>query len=192
MTTVRLRAAGRDDAETVALLHAESWRKHYRGAYADSFLDGDVFDDRRSVWSSRLAAPVNTVTVLAEDDTGPVGFVHVAFDADHRWGSIIDNLHVAPRRQRAGVGTALLTRAADAVTEQATGRAVHLWVLEQNTLAQGFYRAMGGTCVESALVAPPGGVPARLIGSPKKFRFAWADAASVGPAPGTDRREPVR
>jgi hypothetical protein len=28
-------------------LHADSWRRHYRGAYADAFLDGDVLADRR-------------------------------------------------------------------------------------------------------------------------------------------------
>lgn len=53
----RLRMAGPDDAERVALLHADSWRRHYRGAYSDSFLDGDVVADRLSVWSVRLAGP---------------------------------------------------------------------------------------------------------------------------------------
>jgi len=100
MTSLRFRAAGPDDAEKIALLHADSWRRHYRGAYADSFLDGDVVANRRSVWSSRLAAPANSTTVVAEDDTGLVGFVHVVFDEDDRWGSFIDNLHVSHKRRR--------------------------------------------------------------------------------------------
>jgi hypothetical protein len=50
MTSRGFRAARPDDAEKVALLHADSWRRHYRGAYADSFLDSDVVADRRSVW----------------------------------------------------------------------------------------------------------------------------------------------
>jgi hypothetical protein len=49
MTSLRFRPAGPDDAEKVGMLHADSWRRHYRGAYADSFLDGDVVADRRSV-----------------------------------------------------------------------------------------------------------------------------------------------
>jgi hypothetical protein len=93
---------------TVAQLHADSWRRHYRGAYADAFLDGDVVADRLAVWSARLAGRANTVTVLAEDGTGPAGFVHVVFDDDERWGSLVDNLHVAVGRQRGGIGTALL------------------------------------------------------------------------------------
>ncbi|MFY1687352.1 GNAT family N-acetyltransferase [Plantactinospora sp. WMMB782] len=64
---VTFRAAAAGDADRVAALHAESWRRHYRGAYADAFLDGDVFADRRAVWSARLADPApQDVTVLAE------------------------------------------------------------------------------------------------------------------------------
>jgi ribosomal protein S18 acetylase RimI-like enzyme len=179
MTSPRFRAASPDDAENVALLHVDSWRRHYRGAYADSFLDGDVVADRRSVWSSRLAAPANSSTVVAEDDAGLVGFVHVVFDDDDRWGSLVDNLHVTHDRRRTGIGTALLTRAAEAVAERATGTSMYLWVLEQNAAAQRFYRAFGGTCVERATVSPPGGVPARLNGSPNKLRIAWPDVSSL-------------
>ncbi len=54
---------------------------------------------------------------------------------------------------------------------------MYLWVLEQNTNAQGFYAAMGGARVEKSLVDPPGGVPDRLNGTPGKLRIAWADVA---------------
>jgi hypothetical protein len=38
--TVRIRVADSSDAPAIAALHAESWRRHYRGAYSDAFLDG--------------------------------------------------------------------------------------------------------------------------------------------------------
>jgi GNAT superfamily N-acetyltransferase len=136
-----------------------------------------VVADRRSVWSSLLAAPASSATILAEDDSGPAGFVHVVFDADDQWGSLIDNLHVIHDRQRAGLGTALLACAAGAVAERAAGQAMYLWVLEQNTAAQRFYRALGGICVEKAAVPPPGGVPSRLTGSPYGWRFIWPDSS---------------
>jgi ribosomal protein S18 acetylase RimI-like enzyme len=179
MPSLRLRAASPDDAEQVGMLHADSWRRHYRGAYADTFLDGDVVADRRSVWSSRLASPADSMTVVAEDDTELVGFVHVVFDDESPWGSLIDNLHVTHDRRRSGVGSALLTCAAEAVAERPTGKSMYLWVLAQNTAAQQFYRTFGGTCVERALVSPPSGVPARLNGAPDKLRFAWPDASSL-------------
>jgi hypothetical protein len=58
---------------------------------------------------------------------------------------------------------------------------MYLWVLEQNTAAQQFYRALGGTCVEVAPVPPPGGVPARLNGFPKGLRIAWSDTSLLAP-----------
>ncbi|GAA2294676.1 hypothetical protein GCM10010234_40380 [Streptomyces hawaiiensis] len=176
-TSLRFRAAGACDAENMAQLHADSWRRHYRGAYSDAFLDGDVVADRRLVWSSRLSDPSGSATVVAEDETGLVGFVHVVLDEDGRWGSLIDNLHVVRRRRRTGLGTALISRAAQAVVERASGSALYLWVLEQNTAAQEFYAALGGTCVEKAPVSPPGGVRSRLAGSPAKLRFTWPDAS---------------
>jgi hypothetical protein len=80
-------------------------------------------------------------------------------------------------RRRIGVGRALLTRAAEAVAGRAAGTCIYLWVLEQNTDAQQFYRAMGGTHVETAQVSPPGGVPTRLNGRPGKFRFMRPDCS---------------
>jgi GNAT superfamily N-acetyltransferase len=181
--SVQFRSADARDAEQIAALHADSWRRHYRGAYADSFLDGDVTADRRSVWSARFAAPTNSDTVLAEHDGRLVGFVHVMFDADPRWGSLVDNLHVVHDQRRTGIGTYLLNRAARAVSRQASGDAMYLWVLEQNTAAQQFYYACGATRAETAPVPPPGGDPARLNGIPHGIRMVWPDVARLPATP---------
>jgi hypothetical protein len=45
------RPANASDATSVAHLHAVSWRRNYRGAYSDDFLDGDVLADRLSIWN---------------------------------------------------------------------------------------------------------------------------------------------
>ncbi|HLT62157.1 MAG TPA: GNAT family N-acetyltransferase, partial [Microlunatus sp.] len=95
---------------------------------------------------------------------------------DPRWGSLVDNLHVVFDRKRSGVGTALMIEAARIIAERADRRAMYLWVLEQNTAAQGFYRAVGGQQAERAPVPSPGGVPGRLNGAPVMIRFAWPDA----------------
>lgn len=179
-TQLSLRPAGLADAGRIAELHADSWRRHYRGAYADSFLDGDVITDRHQLWAARLAEPDGTATILAEDDEGLAGFVHVMLDHDERWGSLVDNLHVRFARKRSGIGRTLITAAAAAVTERADRPALHLWVLEQNTAAQGFYAAVGGIQVERGLVPPPGGIEGRLNGSPACLRFAWPEPVTIG------------
>ncbi|WP_433164380.1 N-acetyltransferase family protein [Kribbella sp. CA-247076] len=154
--------------------------RHYRGAYADSFLDGDIDADRREVWAKRLADPGETATVLAEYDGRLAGFVHVMFDRDPRWGSLVDNLHVDYRHHRGGIGTELMARAARAVTDHVGDNAMYLWVLEQNTRAREFYRAAGGEAVETSTVPPPGGDPTRLNGTPTCLRIVWPDASTLG------------
>src|SRR5690242_10227673 len=121
---LRFRPAGPADADRVALLHADSWRRHYRGAYADSFLDGDIETERRAVWSTRLGTPTGTATILAEYGDQLAGFVHVAVDHDPKWGSLVDNLHVQHAQRRTGIGTQLLARAAQAVHDSATTNAI--------------------------------------------------------------------
>jgi ribosomal protein S18 acetylase RimI-like enzyme len=175
---LELRRAGAADAEQIALLHADSWRRHYRGAYSDAFLDGDVDADRRTAWRQRLqASDGTTATIAAEVDGALVGFIHVLFQHDPEWGALIDNLHVVFASKGGGIGTKLMAEAARAVLERCDGSGLYLWVLEQNVAAQAFYKARAGRCVGRAAVEAPGGVSARLNGSPTKLRYVWPDPA---------------
>lgn len=175
MTAVSYREAGVADAAGIAALHADSWRRHYRGAFSDAFLDGDVVADRLAVWTARLRQPdPGSVTVLAEDPDGTlVGFTHVIFEDDPTWGALLDNLHVAAGQQRRGIGSRLLEPSAAAASSVGTG--LYLWVLEQNVAAQDFYKANQGECVETSAVPAPEGVPGRLNGEPNRLRFVWRD-----------------
>ena len=174
--------AGAGDAGRIAALHADSWRRHYRGAYADAYLDGDLLGERSAVWSARLASPAGTATILAERAGRLAGFVHVVLDADPRWGSLVDNLHVDHSEHRAGIGSELMAYAARAVLANAGSPALHLWVLQQNTRAQEFYRACGGIRVETGFAAAPAGNAAFLQGTPGKYRIAWPDATQLAGA----------
>lgn len=171
---LRFRTAQLADAPAVAALHADSWRRHYRGAYSDAFLDGDVDADRAAVWTDRLGvAPDRWETVVAEQEGVVVGFVHTILDEDPTWGALLDNLHVSRDHQRRGIGARLLRLSAETVAAHAPGSGLFLWVLEQNRPAQAFYQALGGSCVQRAEVPPPGGVPERLNGRPACLRYAW-------------------
>src|SRR5439155_6398460 len=88
---LQFRVAGFSDAESIATLHADSWRRHYRGAYSDAFLDGDVTADRLAVWADRLRTPdLGCRTIVADDGGGLVGFAHTVFDDDPSWGALLD------------------------------------------------------------------------------------------------------
>jgi len=177
----RLRAAGPGDASAVARLHADSWRRHYRGAYSDAFLDGDdVAAYLRALWARRLAvADGQACTIVADCDGVLVGLAHTVFGTDATWGSLLDNLHVAHGRKRQGIGRRLLALTGQAVVGWSAASGLYLWVLEQNAPARAFYEAQGGACVERAEVPPPGGDPANLNGRPACLRYAWPDPPGV-------------
>lgn len=172
---ISYRFAAAEDAPAVADLHADSWRRHYRGAYSDAFLDGDVRSYQLTTWKNRLnTRDGTTATILAEQGADLIGFVHVVFDDDHEWGSLIDNLHVAYTCKRAGIGSRLMSNAARVILEHGPG-GLYLWVLEQNADAQAFYTARGGEISERRPVPPPGGVPGRLNGAPYGLRYVWLE-----------------
>jgi ribosomal protein S18 acetylase RimI-like enzyme len=177
---LQLRLARASDVERIAALHADSWRRHYRGAYSDAFLDGDVFTDRLAVWSERLGqSGPGACTIVAEHDDALFGFAHTMFDHDSSSGALLDNLHVSNGQKRRGIGSRLLVLTAAAVIDHSATSALYLWVLEQNVNAQAFYRACGGTCVERAPVPAPGEVPGRLNGSPAGLRYVWRDPSAL-------------
>jgi len=179
--TVSYRRATLLDRDAIAALHADSWRRNYRGAYADAYLDGDVLTDRKSVWTKRLGeASPNRQTIVAEADGTVIGFVHVVLDDDPLWGALVDNLHVTHERKRQGIGAALMAEAAQAIAEATPTPGLYLWVLEQNLAAQAFYERLGARRVGREPVPPPGGDPSRLgAGAPAKLRYAWTDLAGL-------------
>jgi ribosomal protein S18 acetylase RimI-like enzyme len=171
MNRIQIRLAAFSDAKAIADLHADSWQRHYRGAYADSYLDGDVHAERLEVWINRLAeAGHDRYTFVAMSADSLVGFVHVVLDDDPAWGALHDNLHVEYQFKRKGIGRALMREAAHRLVQSGRQR-FYLWVLDQNVAAQKFYAAQGGTRVETCPRGPfPGG------GHALGHRIAWPDA----------------
>jgi Acetyltransferase (GNAT) family len=182
---LKFRMAEQGDAQAVAALHADSWQRHYRGAYTDAFLDDEVPGFLLELWTSRLARPdPRARTVLAEldqagDGSRVVGMAHTVLGNDPAWGALLDNLHVGYGLKRQGVGTSLMSLTAKAVLADEPESGLYLWVLEQNVNAQAFYTARGGTCVERRDAPAPGGETARLNGEPRCFRYAWPDPSKL-------------
>jgi GNAT superfamily N-acetyltransferase len=166
---IRYREATPDALDAVARLHAESWRLHYRGAYSDAFLDGDVVQDRLAVWRERFAVPnARQYVLLAEDGEAVCGFACVYGSEDAEWGSLLDNLHVVPEAHARGIGAGLITRVGLWCRTQHPGCGLYLWVLEQNDRARRFYARMGARDCGPEQFVPPGG------GKIDSRRYAWS------------------
>ncbi len=156
---MQIRTAIPEDADAIARLHAESWRRHYRGSFSEAYLDGEVLPERLAVWRQRLRQPpANQYVAVAEAEDGRLcGFICV-YGAEHNeWGTLIDNLHVSPQSQGAGVGRLLMHQAGLWAARFYPDCPVHLYVLEENPRAQAFYRRCGGTFEASVMSPEPGG-----------------------------------
>jgi ribosomal protein S18 acetylase RimI-like enzyme len=169
MPLIQYRPANVSDASPIGRLHADSWRRHYRGAYSDAYLDGDICEDRTGVWTERLSeVDADHFTVVAESGGVIVGFAYTRLDEHPAWGALLDNLHVAYELKRHGIGRALMAETALGLGARRPTSGLYLSVLKQNTAAQAFYRAQGGACVEETIGGPfPGGGKAPVL------RFAW-------------------
>jgi ribosomal protein S18 acetylase RimI-like enzyme len=172
---LRIRTAGREDAEGIGRLHARSWQSAYRGILRDDFLDGPVAAERAALWQSRMTneAEPAPVVVVAEDGAEIVGLACILPGHDSRWGSLIDNLHVAPDRKRAGLGRRLLAEAASCVPARFAKVPLHLTVLRANTAAQAAYDSYGGEVVEALDVLEPDG------GTYPVLRYRWDTPAAL-------------
>ena len=166
---VRYRLARSADAPAIAALHADSWRRSYRGMLPDAFLDHEVFANRAALWEQRFNDPdeqLVTLTIVAELTREIVGFVHSIAEEDPKWGTLLDNLHVRHDTKRLGIGTRLMAETAAWLEERAYTSGLYLWVLENNVPAGRFYDSLGGRVAGSG-VSHEGGASAPSL------RYWW-------------------
>jgi ribosomal protein S18 acetylase RimI-like enzyme len=165
---IRYRSADPDDIEAIARLHADSWRRSYRGMYSDEYLDRDADGERLTAWRSRFSSRgPNEHTTVAVQNGEVVGFVHTILDDDPQWGALLDNLHVRHDLRRSGVGTRLMAESAKIVLAHSPSSGLFLFVLEPNRAAQHFYDARGGRCVGGEPEKVPGGAMVVAL------RYVW-------------------
>jgi GNAT superfamily N-acetyltransferase len=140
-------------------LHAESWRSAYRGFVSDTYLDGEVYDERTALWRERFSEVASEpfFVILAEISGQLAGFACVFPNASPEFGSYLDNLHVSPERTRQGIGRRLLAEVARRLLANGTPGGLYLWVIEKNAKARQFYAATGAAEVGSAEFPMPDG-----------------------------------
>lgn len=165
---MNIREAKEEDAVSIAMLHAESWRVAYRGMLSDEFLDRDIVQDRMKLWRERLSAPKeNQFTIVAQEGQEIIGFACAFGEYDDVWGTLLDNLHVRTERKRQGIGQRLIKETALWVQDQYSKSGLFLWVLEANHPARRFYEKLGGKNQEQDVWEAPDG------GALTSIRYVW-------------------
>ena len=162
------RAAELADAEAIARLHTESWRRTYRGNFPDHFLDGDLLSNRLEVWQERLGrSPNQQFVCVATDGASLAGFLCVYGGDDPEWGSLVDNLHVANLHSGKGVGSNLMRQAGSWLSSSYGHCGVYLWGWEVNETARRFYERLGAANAGALQVVHNSGATSR------NCRYVW-------------------
>lgn len=171
---IELRPAEFSEYSTIALLHAASWRKAYRGIYSDKFLNDDVKRVLLEKWQNRVNSPVtNQVITLAVDDNIIVGFSCIYLDDDPKFGTLLDNLHVSVNYQKSGVGKSLMQNCAELILEKSRIHKMYLWVFEANQNARLVYERLGGKNVETVEKQNEDETVAKVC------RYVWEDITTL-------------
>jgi ribosomal protein S18 acetylase RimI-like enzyme len=151
------RIANINDLESLALLHAESWRDSYRGIFSDEFLDHNVWKDRKIFWANRLSSPKHNQYVLVATQNNEIwGFICAFGNESAKWGTFIDNFHVTKTAQGKGIGKQLMRLIAKWIDQSFEHKSLYLEVLEDNLNARHFYHKLGAKHQETNLWQPPG------------------------------------
>ncbi len=136
------------DLDTIATLHAASWRRAYRGILGDDYLDGDLVAERTAVWREKLNEGAGLGWIVRVDGAA-AGFVFVRPRADATWGTLVDNLHVLPEYGGQGFGRQLLHQVGSWCATHTPDVGIYLWVFTDNVHARMFYSQASGAEVES-------------------------------------------
>ncbi|SHO57347.1 GNAT family N-acetyltransferase [Vibrio quintilis] len=140
-----IRVAEYSDYESIAKLHAQSWRMNYQGVMDAVYLRDEVDEERSLIWQTRLInPPINQHVVLAEEGNQLCGFICAFGNHDFDKGSIIESLHVAPEYQGKGLAKLLIREATEWIQHYFPDTGVYLEVTEENIKAIQFYDHLGG------------------------------------------------
>lgn len=143
---MEFRVAEYKDFQRIAQLHADNWKRFYRGILSSEFLDSEADQNRKVLWQTRLINPsFNEHVIIAEEGGLLCGFVCAYGNHDFERGTLIDNLHVDPNYQRRGIGMQLISELLPWIERYFSKGGIYLEVLDGNENAIHFYEALGGT-----------------------------------------------
>jgi ribosomal protein S18 acetylase RimI-like enzyme len=144
---VQLRTAAVSDAALIAGMHTRSRASAYRGVLADRYLDHEALAEALALWPVKLQELTSGAgeVLIAERERRAVGFICM-FAPDENRSVFIDNLHAMPEHKGSGAGTALLDEARRWALARGAVR-MHLFVLDRNVAAIGFYESRGWQCI---------------------------------------------
>ena len=155
MTTLDIKQATYEDAQTIAEIHVRAWRQTYAGLLPKNLLDGLSVKRRVASWRDLLDGtnnPGGTTVFITTDTKGEVaGFGSFGRQRDDElkakgFDGEFETIYLLDGAKRQGIGRRLMMTMAVSMLD-AGYRGAALWVLRENDPARRFYEAMGGVIV---------------------------------------------
>lgn len=179
-----------DDCDDLARLHIEGWRSSYGGLVDQAYLDGLDTTARAQDWRGWLAG--GTRAIIARDADGN-GCGFVAFSklmtpppgmspVRPLYTAEILAIYILPAYWRVGLGRRLMAAAAESLRGD-KHKSLCLWVLEKNTRAVSFYKALGGERCGKKQVEIGGRTFTDVA-------FGWRDSGKLFPGGGQGAQAP--
>ena len=167
---IAIRAAGIEDAGTIAHVHVECWRTTYAGIVPEAYLAGLDVTLRARLWHEWLGN--QALVFVAEIDGCVVGFAHGGANREplEACDAELYSIYLLRDAQKRGIGAGLLRAMANALLER-NFKSMAVWVLEQNR-SRSFYEKAGARMVTSKVIEIGG---AKLM----EVAYAWADLGEL-------------
>ncbi|MGH6985949.1 MAG: GNAT family N-acetyltransferase [Caulobacteraceae bacterium] len=144
---IKIRRAGGEEAEAIALCHVEADWQTYAPIFGARAVKREL-SASLARWEAALAA--GDEIWVAQDDGGAaiLGFAHLHCD----W---MGALYLLEAWRRRGIGSALLSKVRRRAREQGFAR-IRFQVLEENRAAVAFYEARGARSTGKVMVSEEG------------------------------------
>jgi ribosomal protein S18 acetylase RimI-like enzyme len=135
---ISVREATAEDVESIRTIARRSWERAYEGVLSDGTVDELLAAGYSTAAIEELVSSPEAELFVATADGEPVGYASTTPDESARVGDV--SVYVEPDRWGGGIGTRLLERTEDALTERGIER-VRDSVLVENDAANAFYGA---------------------------------------------------
>ncbi len=142
---MKIRAAKIEDDADLAKVQIESYRTAYAHIFPKEYLDHFTHEEQTQDWRDLISANQTDVLLVAVIADEVIGYAlgHALPKEVEGFDSELMSLHVRHSYHRQNVGRGLVCEIAEELKRQGCA-SLMLWVLEENSLARGFYEHLGG------------------------------------------------
>lgn len=154
---MNIRKADFEDIKDISAIYAASWKKAYIGMIPQSYLDDLKYDFWVAAFEEWFKNKAVTSKIIFDDDK-PVGSASYRVSSDSSlpdWGEI-QSFYMLPEYFGKGFSKELMKSVLDDMKKEGF-KNIFLWVLNENTRAQKFYKKLGFSSTSDTLECEVGG-----------------------------------